>query len=37
MENFNISIYDNFGKSLDNITIVLNNEFKQKKLYYENI
>ena len=37
MENFNISIYDNFGKSFDNITIVLNNEKRRdrnKKFIY---
>ena len=28
---FNISIYDNFGKSFDNITIVLNNEKRRDR------
>ena len=31
MKNFNISIYDNFGKSFDNITIVLNNEKRRDR------
>ena len=31
MENFNITIYDNFGKSFDNITIVLNNEKRRDR------
>ena len=30
-ENLNISIYDNFGKSFDNITIVLNNEKRRDR------